>query len=244
MELKTYARTLLRHWLLILLLAVIAGAAAYSYSARSTPLYRATAHLSVTPSEVDFFTGEAVQRLLNNYAARLRSKTFAAQYGAALMPPATGDQLAGKVRAVAAPSDYRISIEVDDRDPVRAQQIANAAAYGFVERIRSETAGREKQAIYLEVLDQAEVPGAPLSPRPRRDAFGAALAGAIIGAAIAFLLEFWDDTLQTVDEATTLFGLPALGTIPGPQKTGVFHGISRRWPARRYRVHKSPLAGG
>jgi capsular polysaccharide biosynthesis protein len=236
MELKTYGQTLLRHWLLILLFAVLAGAAAYSYSVRAPRVYRATAHLSVTPSVVDFFTGEAVQRLLNNYAVRLRSRTFAGHFASSLNPPATVDQLAGKIRAQAAPNEYRISIEVDDADPLRAQQIANAAAFGFVERIRSETTGRERQDIFLEVLEPAEMPGAPVSPRPRRDAFGAALVGAIIGAVLAFLLDFWDDRIRTVNEAAAIFALPVLGAIPDPQKTGVLNGISHHWPARRRRL--------
>ena len=230
----SYAHVLLRRWPLIVLCALLAGLAAYGYASRAPRIYRATAQLSVTPSIVDFFTGEAVQRLLSNYALRLRSRAFAGEFASRLSPSASVDDVAGKIRAVAAPSEYRISIEVDDRDPERAQQIANAAAFAFVEKIRAETAGREKQDISLDVLERAETPPAPFSPRPRRDAIGAALAGALLAGALAFLLEYWDDTVKTAGEASALFGTTALGTIlttPSRGTLNVFSRLGRR-PSR------------
>jgi capsular polysaccharide biosynthesis protein len=127
--------------------------------------------------------------------------------------------LAGKVKAVAAPSEYRIAIEVDDADPVRAQAIANAAADAFVQQIRAENEGKEKRDISIAVLERADLPGAPFAPRPKRDAAGAAVAGALIGLALAFLLEFWDDSVKTAAEAATLLDLPVLGTIPRSGRT-------------------------
>ena len=262
MEFRTYARILLRRWPLILLMAGLAAGAALVYAARAPRVYRATAHLSVTPSIIDFYTGEAIQRLLNNYALQLKSTRFAAQIAGRLQPPEPVERVAGKVRAVAASSEYRIAIEVDDADPVRAQQIANAAAAGFVEKIRAEAAGREKRDIEIEVLEEAAVPGAPFTPRPRRDAFGAAILGAIIGAGLAFLLEFWEDTLRTAEEAESLLALPVLGAIPNADtsrrtrqtgktgKRGRIHGLSglsgfrSRQTAGRGRLHQAPLPGG
>ncbi len=79
-----------------------------------------------------------------------------------MSPPGRPEELAGKVRAVAAPNEFRISVEVDDADPRRAQQIANAAAYSWVEKVRAEAASRpnqEKQDIYLEVSLDCLRPG-------------------------------------------------------------------------------------
>ena len=82
---------------------------------------------------------------------------------------------------MAAPSEYRIAIEVDDADPERARDVANAAARAFVDKISAENAGREKRDIEVQILDLAPPPGAPVSPRPKRDALGAALLGAALG---------------------------------------------------------------
>ena len=229
MEFGAYARTLLRYWLLILALTVLAALGAYAYSSRAPHMYRSTAQLSVTPSVVDYFTGEAVQRLLNNYSIRLRSRLFASQVAAAAQPPLTESDVAGKVRAVAAPSEYRIAIEVDDADAARAQQIANAAANAFVQQIRAENDGRERHDIAISVMERADLPGAPVSPRPKRDAAGAALLGALLGVGLAFLLDFWDDSVRTLDEARLLYGVPVLGAIPF-EPSGVASG---RRPAPR-----------
>ncbi|MGH2350948.1 MAG: hypothetical protein ACRDI2_08675, partial [Chloroflexota bacterium] len=198
---------------------------------------------------IDFYTGEAIQRLLNNYTWQIRlSKSFAAQAGARLSPPAGPEAVAGKLKAVAAPSEYRIAIEVDDPDPARAQAIANAAATAFVDKIRAENAGKEKRDMEIQVLDLAQQPSAPISPRPRRDAFGAALLGMLIGGGLAFLLEYLDDTVKTADEAAALLSLPIVGAIPGasrrPRKGVIPYGLWPRRPAGRGDLHEATLAGG
>jgi capsular polysaccharide biosynthesis protein len=243
MDVGSYARPLLKRWYVVALLAALAAAAAFASSARAPRVYRATAHLSVTPTSIDFFKGEAVQRLLNSYALELRSDDFAGWVAARLQPPAAAEQLAGRIRAVAAPADFRIGIEVDDADPARAQAIANAAALGFVDKIRDEVAGNERWEVQVQVLDRAKLPASPIGPRPKRDALGAAILGALIGAGLAFLLEFWDDTMRSSEEAARLLALPALGAIPPEKKNGVIDGFWRRWSARRGRLHPAALAG-
>jgi capsular polysaccharide biosynthesis protein len=215
-EFRAYAATLLRHWALILALAILAALAAYAYSARAPRVYRATAQLSVTPSVVDYFTGEAVRNLLNNYSARLRTRLFADQIAASTQPSLSADQVAGKVRAVAVPTEYRIAIEVDDADPGLAQNVANAAATAFVATIRAENEGKDKHDVAVSIMERADLPAAPVSPRPKRDALGAGILGALLGIGLAFLLEFWDDSVRGADEAAALFGWPILGTIPRP----------------------------
>ena len=162
--------------------------------------------------------------------------------------PAATDELVGKVRAVAAPTEYRIGVEVDDPDPERAQQIANAAAAGFVDKVKEEAAGNERWEVWVQVLEQAQTPASPVSPRPKRDALGAAILGALIGAAVVFVIEFWDDTVRSADEAAALFAVPVLAAIPNEAtKTGVTHGLAhglgRRRPAGRGRLHPAALAG-
>jgi capsular polysaccharide biosynthesis protein len=219
-EFRAYASTLIRHWAIILALAILAALAAYGYSARAPRVYRATAQLSVTPSIVDYFTGEAVRNLLNNYSLRLRSRLFAEQIAASAQPALPVEQVAGKVQAVASPSEYRIAIQVDDPDPALAQRIANAAANAFVATIRAENEGKDKHDVAVSVMERADLPGAPVSPRPKRDALGAGVLGALIGVGVAFLLEFWDDSVRGVDEAAGLFGWPVLGTIPEAPPVG------------------------
>jgi capsular exopolysaccharide synthesis family protein len=66
----------------------------------------------------------------------------------------------------------------------------------------------------VQVMDQAEVPGAPFSPNARRDWFTAILAGLLVGLTLAFGLEYLDDTVKTPDDVTHRLRLPLLGLVP------------------------------
>lgn len=212
MELAAYLRIVLDRWRTILALVALSGAVAYGTSIQAPTTYRATASLSVTPSIVEYWTGQAVERLLNNYALQIRSRPFAAVVARnAALPDGSLD---ARLHAVAAPAEFRVSIEIDDGDAAQASRLANLAAAAFVAKIRAEIAGKERQDIRLEVLEPAMVPSAPTSPRPMRAAAGGAFAGAIIGAALATLLAFWDGRLHTVGEASRAWGRPVLGAIP------------------------------
>lgn len=212
MELAAYARIVLDRWRTIVALVVIAGTVAYGTSVQGPVTYRATASLSVTPSIVEYWTGQAVERLLNNYALQIRSRPFAETVARDAGLPAGA--LDGRLRAVAAPSEFRVSIETDDASAAEAARLANLAGAAFVAKIRAEIAGKERQDIRLEILEPATAPDAPISPRPGRAAAGGALAGAIIGAAFAALATVWEGRLHTSAEASRAWGVPVIGSIP------------------------------
>lgn len=106
MEFSAYARIVLQRWRLIIALILLATVTAYVTNAQGPVAYRATASLSVTPSIVEYWTGQAVERLLNNYALQIRSRPFASIVAKAAGLPE--DALTGRIRAVAAPlnSDF------------------------------------------------------------------------------------------------------------------------------------------
>jgi capsular exopolysaccharide synthesis family protein len=63
-------------------------------------------------------------------------------------------------------------------------------------------------------MDRAEVPGGPFSPNARRDWFTAINAGLLVAFALAFGLEYLDDTVKTPDDVAKQLGLPLLGLVP------------------------------
>ena len=62
-------------------------------------------------------------------------------------------------------------------------------------------------------LEQARVPTAPIQPQPARNALLGAAAGLLIMGAIAFLIEYLDDTLKTPEDVNRALGLPVIGLI-------------------------------
>ena len=57
-----------------------------------------------------------------------------------------------------------------------------------------------------------------MTGRVERNEFQTTILGVIVGAALAFglalLIEYLDDTIRTVDQATQVLGLPTLAVIP------------------------------
>lgn len=66
----------------------------------------------------------------------------------------------------------------------------------------------------IKIIDKALVPGAPVSPNPRRNLMLALLAGIFGGVGLCFLLDYLDNTVKGPADVEKLAGLPSLGVIP------------------------------
>lgn len=62
-------------------------------------------------------------------------------------------------------------------------------------------------------VETAVKPSVPISPKPTKTALLGAAVGLLVTAAIAFLIEFLDDTLKTPDEIKAVLDLPTIGFI-------------------------------
>jgi polysaccharide biosynthesis transport protein len=65
-----------------------------------------------------------------------------------------------------------------------------------------------------EIVQQAEVPRAPVSPNKVRDGVLAVFAGLVLGVGFAFLRERLDDTVKTRQELEKRLGAPVIAVIP------------------------------
>ncbi|HET7694631.1 MAG TPA: polysaccharide biosynthesis tyrosine autokinase [Vicinamibacterales bacterium] len=66
----------------------------------------------------------------------------------------------------------------------------------------------------VQVMEQAEVPKAPISPNPRKDWLTALLAGVVVAFGLAFGIEYLDDTVKVPEDITRRLRLPLLGLVP------------------------------
>jgi capsular exopolysaccharide synthesis family protein len=66
----------------------------------------------------------------------------------------------------------------------------------------------------VQLMDRAEVPGAPFSPNTRREWLTALMAGMLVAFGLAFGIEYLDDTVKTPEDISKRFGLPLLGLVP------------------------------
>lgn len=72
----------------------------------------------------------------------------------------------------------------------------------------------ERRATNVRVVDQAEVPGAPISPNLRADMTFAFVAGLVFAIGLAFGFEYLDNRIKTPQELKAQLGIPFLGMVP------------------------------
>ena len=65
------------------------------------------------------------------------------------------------------------------------------------------------------IMDMAESPTKPSSPKIFLNMALAVVIGGFLGIGLAFLFEYMDTTIKTVDEIESYYKIPVLGTLPG-----------------------------
>lgn len=102
-----------------------------------------------------------------------------------------------------------IKIEAKDRDPALAAKIANETAQVFMSSVKN-----IMMVENVQVIDEAQVPESPISPRPKLNMAIAAILGLMIGLFLVFLLEYLDNTIKTPEDVERHLGLTVIGTVP------------------------------
>ncbi|HEY6360119.1 MAG TPA: polysaccharide biosynthesis tyrosine autokinase, partial [Vicinamibacterales bacterium] len=66
----------------------------------------------------------------------------------------------------------------------------------------------------VRVVEGAEKPGAPFTPRPRRDLALGTVAGLVLALGLVFFLDYLNDTVKNPDDVTEKLKIPLLGLAP------------------------------
>jgi len=163
---------------------------------------------------VDYSQVLAVEKVLSQVAARVKTGALAREVDRRLSLGSDPDAILGRVRTRVFADSLILQIDVEDSDPARAERIAAAVAQVAQERQEEVAAAAPESArITAAVLDR---PSAAqfVWPQTRPIVAASALAGAIAGIVLAFILFYLDDTIPSPEEAERWLGLPLLGLIP------------------------------
>ncbi|MGA2409648.1 MAG: polysaccharide biosynthesis tyrosine autokinase, partial [Candidatus Binataceae bacterium] len=96
------------------------------------------------------------------------------------------------------------------RDVDTNRELYNA----IMTRMKDVAVSGDIQSTNVSVINSAEVPSSPSSPNKLRALMLALVAGLGCGIALAFTMEFLDNTLKNPEEAETYLRLPNLGVVP------------------------------
>ena len=222
MDLRDYALVLRKRWRLIALCTLLAVGASLAATLAATPMYQASAQLFVsTATGVDGNVaglqqgGQFAQQRVKSYADIVDSppvtEAVVEELGLRRSPRA----LADAIEASAPLDTVLINVDVTDEDAAKAQRIANAVAERFTE-VASELEtpeGEQASPVKVSVVRTADLPEAPVSPRPRLNLALGLLVGLAVGVGAAVLRETLDTSVKSPEDVQDSLELATLGLI-------------------------------
>jgi capsular exopolysaccharide synthesis family protein len=219
-ELLDYVRVLYRRWFFIAISVLLGLCAAFLITVRTTPQYAASITMVVSMPD---FSGNlsAVDspvspQWMASYADLMASRRLAGDLAASL--PGLGltpEQVRGRIQAEALPDTKLLRATVTDASPGRAGRIANMLGARFAHLVNeiqlSDKA--ERSIVKITVVDEAQPPQAPVSPRPLFNLGLGLLLGLLGGTAGAILRDLADTFVKSTGTLQEASGSPVLGTI-------------------------------
>lgn len=160
-ELSDYLGILRRHWLLIVAILALAGAAATIWSLQRAPSYQATTSILIRPVTSDQFGGQVrPDQLLNmtNEQQVVLSTPVAAKAVAAMHARTTPEELLERVSVDVPAKSQILAIRFSDPVPRTAQRGADEVAKAYLE-VRATNVKREIKASVATLQRQIEVLG-------------------------------------------------------------------------------------
>ena len=206
--------------LLILLVAIVAGAASFAYSSFVIkPEYRSTTRIYVVnrnQSDKPGLTNQDLQAgtyLVKDYREIILSQDVLEKVVSDLGLTINAKTLANKVQ-VTVPADTRIvSISVSDYKPDEASRIANALREVAAQKIIAVTRVSD-----VTTLEEARPATGPSSPNIRRNTLMGIGAGAGLVIVVVLLVELLDDRVKRPEDIEDVMKISLLGVIPDMDK--------------------------
>lgn len=149
------------------------------------------------------------QKLIGTYGEIAKSKIVLNKVSKNLDMGLTPAMLKAKISINLLNNTEVIKVTVTDKDPKVAAIIADEMAEVFMQ----EVAGIMK-INNVQVIDKAEIPENPVSPRVKLNIAIATVLGLMASVFLVFLMEMLDQTLKVSEDVEKNLGLPVLGMIP------------------------------
>jgi capsular polysaccharide biosynthesis protein len=242
-SLKELLETLKKRLLLIvsitLIAAIISGVVSFYFL---TPIYQASTQILVNQkkSEQSLYSTSEVQtnlQLINTYNVIITSPRILDIVSEELDLGMTAAQLKGKITIGSENESQVVNLSVQDPDAKVAAQIANKTAEVFKKEIAN-----IMNVDNVSILAKANVSEnpAPIKPRPLLNVAIAIVVGLMAGVGLAFLLEYFNNTIKNEQDIEKILGLPILGVIATIDDQKMEEAVARR-AARKSTVRGETL---
>ena len=96
----------------------------------------------------------------------------------------------------------------------RELQTARSTLKGLLEQLQKTRIEENRKSSKVDVVERAQVPGGPVSPKIALNLALGGVLGALLGGAAAFALDARDRRIHSAEDAQQLLGYPMLGSVP------------------------------
>jgi capsular polysaccharide biosynthesis protein len=225
MELRDYARVLIRYGWLITALPLLVGVASFILRPQSPPTYTASVRftIGVNALPADKVTGydpiltayQASEYIRDDFVEIIQSDVFADDVNAQLAKMGASDLKVSKSNLSAAIEKQRrlMSMSIMWGDAAQAQKIVDAAVKNLSENNAKYFAQLGSAGATLTVIDKPVVAPVGKSLREQLDIPIRIVIALFAGIALAFILDYLDTSVRDARDAEAL-GLPIVGEIP------------------------------
>ncbi|MFB3170030.1 Wzz/FepE/Etk N-terminal domain-containing protein [Neobacillus sp. 179-C4.2 HS] len=215
-SLKELLETLKKRLVMIILITMTAGLVSgiVSYFFL-TPIYQASTQILVNQAKSDqaVYNYNEVQtnlQLINTYNVIIKSPAILDKVSDELKLDMTAAELNEKVTVGSEKDSQVVNISVQDADAALAASIANKTADVFqTEIVKIMNVDNVSVLAKATVLENQS----PIKPQPLLNVAIAIVVGLMAGVGLAFLLEYFDNTVKNEQDIEKILGLPILGVI-------------------------------
>jgi succinoglycan biosynthesis transport protein ExoP len=221
--LRQYLEVIRRRKWIVLAVTVLAFAAAAAFTALQAPKYEARTTIVVGQGGgiVQPQNANAIQPFSATMQELLKSSIVARTVIGSLHLALTPEQLLRKVSVSFNPESAALQVGVVDTSPARAEAIARKIGGAF-SRIVALRLGKGQPAapgvpatpgLTAVVWDPAHLVPGKVSPKPVENLVIAVVLGLVLGLLAAFVRDYLDRSLRTVEEIEEAFAVPVIGQI-------------------------------
>ncbi|OPG12425.1 polysaccharide biosynthesis tyrosine autokinase [Microbispora sp. GKU 823] len=217
MDLLYYVRLIRRNWLLLLLSLITGVTAALVITANTPPKYVSTISMLVSGDDREgsisaaLQAGALSQQRVQSYATLLTSRRVVGQIAQGADIPS----LQESITAESIPSTSLLRATVTDTDPRRAAVRANAlgAAFSALVDQLERPSPKSRATVRVSVVDAAEVPKVPVSPKPLLNVALGLLLALFAGIGTLVLRDRLDTTIKALETLQQVSRSAVLGMI-------------------------------
>ncbi|MED3711662.1 Wzz/FepE/Etk N-terminal domain-containing protein [Peribacillus frigoritolerans] len=214
-SIKDIFKTLKKRWKLIMLLtlfaALVSGTISYFLL---TPVYQSSTQILVnqkqSENQLDSTQIRSNIDMINTYSVIIKSPAILEKVIDELELDQSVDQLSQKITINSQENSQVFSLTVQDSNPSKAVEIANAVTGTFQKEIKDIMNVDNVSILAKAVVNENPT---PVKPSPLLNVAIAVVVGLMAGIGLAFLLEYLDNTIKDEDDIERLLDLPLLGSI-------------------------------